>query len=148
MIKVILNENVIGQGGKGEVVDVADGFARNFLLPRGKAVIATPEALEKIAAEKGRERQKDEKIKAKNLGLKEKIEALELIVGKKAEGEKLFGALSGKEISRELEKSNLTIDPKKIIIPEAIKSVGDYQIGVKLDKNVTANLKIKIVAEK
>jgi len=148
MVKVILKEDVVGQGSRGQAVDVAEGFARNFLLPRGKAVIATPEALEKIEEEKSREQQKEDKIKEKNLALKEKIEALELEISKKAEGDKLFGALSGKEISQALEKQNITINPKKIKIPEAIKSLGDYKIGIMLDKNINAELKVKISAEK
>lgn len=148
MIKVILKEDVLGQGNKGQVVDVAEGFARNFLIPRAKAEIATPEAVKKIEEEKSREQQKEGKIKEKNLVLKEKIESLELAISKKAEGEKLFGSLSGKEISQELEKMNITIDPKKIKIPEAVKAVGDYKIGIILDKNIEAVLRVKITAEK
>jgi large subunit ribosomal protein L9 len=148
MIKVILKEDVIGQGSKGQVVDVADGFVRNFLLPRGKAVIATPEALKSIGEERENQQLKENRIKEKNLGLKGKIEALELVISKKAEGEKLFGSLSGKEISQELEKISITIDPKKINIPEAIKTLGEYKIGIILDKNVSAVLKVKIAAEK
>jgi len=148
MIKVILKEDVIGQGSKGQVVDVAEGFARNFLLPRDKAVIATPEAVSKIEKEQVLQLQKANKIKEKNLSLKGTIEALELEISKKAEGEKLFGALSGKEISQELEKKNITIDPKKIQIPEAVKALGNYKVGIILDKNVVAELKVKISAEK
>jgi large subunit ribosomal protein L9 len=148
MIKVILKEDVIGQGNKDQVVDVAEGFARNFLLPRAKAVIATPEALKKIEEEKGREQQKEDNIKEKNLALKERIGALELEISKKSEGDKLFGALSGKEISEALEKQGVTIDPKKIKIPEPVKSVGDYKIGIILDRNIKAELKVRVSAEK
>jgi len=148
MIKVILKEDVIGQGKKNDIVDVSDGFARNFLIPRGKAVIATSNGIKKIEEEKKKINLKKEKIDERNTELKEKIDALEIIIQKKSKGGKLFGSIAPKEISETLSQKGIEINPKNIFIKEPLKTVGDHKIEIILSKNIRAILKLKVVEEK
>lgn len=148
MIKVILKENIPGHGSKNDIVDVSDGFARNFLLPRNKAVIAIPDAIRKIEEEKSKISQKEEKIKEKNVNLKEKINSLEITIQGKAKEGRLFGSISPKEISETLSEKGIYIDPKKIIIAEAIKTIGTHKVGIMLDKDIRAILKVNVAGEK
>jgi len=147
MIKVILKENIPGHGSKNDVVDVSDGFARNFLIPRNKAVIAVPDAIRKIEEEKSRTNLKEEKIKEKNSRLEEKINSMEITIQGKAKEGRLFGSISSKEISETLSEKGIYIDPKKIIITEAIKTIGTHKVGIILDKDIQAILKINVVEE-
>lgn len=147
MIKVILQTDLTGQGKKGDVINVSPGFARNFLLPQNKAIIATENEVNKVEEEKSKSRAKEEEIRAKNLELKEEIESLEIEVKKKAKKGKLFGSLTPKEISEELKKNGLEADPKKIKIKSPIKSLGKHKVGIILDKNMEAALRVTIIEE-
>lgn len=146
MIKVILKDNVPGHGSKNDIVDVSEGFARNFLLPKNKAVLATPDTVKKIQEEKHQTEVKEEKIKEKNLALKSKIETLKLELKKKAKEGKLFGKINTREISESLAQKGLHIDPKKIIIDNPLNTLGEYKVGINLDKGLRAELTI-IVTE-
>ena len=140
-MKVILQQDVKGQGKKGQLVNVSDGYARNFLLPKKLAVIATAENARKAqeAAEKAEAEALSEKLK----GLTVKVSA------KAGEGGRLFGAVTAKEISECLaEQHGLTIAKTKLVLEEPIKACGGYQIRAKLGYEVTGTVKLMVTEEK
>ncbi|MBR0515647.1 MAG: 50S ribosomal protein L9 [Eubacterium sp.] len=145
-MKVILLEDVKALGKKGQIVDINDGYARNFVLPKKLGIEATPKNLNDLKLKK----QHDDKVAAENLAdakaLAEKIEKLTVNTKVKVgEGGKTFGSVSSKEISEELEKQhNIKIDKKKIVVKDAIKAVGGYTVAVKLHPDVTASLKVNV----
>lgn len=147
-MKVILLEDVKKVGKKGEIVEVSDAYARNVLLRQKSAVEATGVNLNTLKLQKANE----EKVAAENLAdakaLKEKIEKTTVVLKLKAgEGGKLFGAVSGKEIADAAkEQAGIEIDKKKIVMENAIRSVGDMSVTVKLHPQVKAELKVKVEA--
>lgn len=148
-MKVILKEDVKALGKKGKVCEVSDGYARNFLIPRGLAVEATQGNVQDLAHKQKQEELRKQKEKQAALDLSQKIENMDIIVKVKV-GEKgrLFGSVTNKEIAEVLEKEyQLKLDKRKIEVKEPIKGLGEYQVTVKLHFEVTANLKIKIEAQ-
>ncbi|WP_074015840.1 50S ribosomal protein L9 [Fusobacterium massiliense] len=146
-IQVILLEDVAGQGRKGEIVSVSDGYAHNFLLKNKKAVLATAEELQKIENRKKKEAKKHEEERQKAIEVKKILEGKVLTISvKSGENGKLFGAITSKEIASQIkEELNLDIDKKKI---EAnIKSLGTDEVSIKLFADVKAILKVNIVSK-
>ncbi|NTW05567.1 MAG: 50S ribosomal protein L9 [Peptococcaceae bacterium] len=147
-MKVVLLEDVKGQGKKGDVVNVAEGHARNFLLPRKLAVEATPVKLREISQQKAAsERQRSQELeKAKEMGTS--IEGLKVTLkAKVGEGGKLFGAIGNKDVAEGLlEQHGLNIDKKKIILKDPIKTLGEHEIVVKLHSTVQANILVSVEA--
>jgi large subunit ribosomal protein L9 len=133
-MKVILIEDVKKMGLKGEVKDVADGHARNYLIPQGLAIEATPARLKEIKEKQNKlaRQKKDEKARA--LSLKEKLEGQTIEVkAKTGGGDKLFGAITNKEIAEVIkERFKVDIDKKKIEMKEPIKHLGEYKVNIKL----------------
>ena len=148
-MKVILLEDVKALGKKGEIVDVNDGYARNFLLKTKKGVEATGKNLNDLKLQKANV----EKVAAETLvaaqELGKKIEAGKVEVAiKTGEGGKVFGSVSSKEISAAVEKQmGLKVDKKKIQLKEQIKTLGTHVVPVKLHAKVTAELKVVVKAE-
>ncbi|MDI6716422.1 MAG: 50S ribosomal protein L9 [Actinomycetota bacterium] len=149
-MKVILKETVGGLGKIGDIVDVADGYARNYLVPRGMAVIATPGALKEweqkrivIAKKEAQERESAQAV-ADSLRDKEvKIEA------KAGEGGKLYGSVTAKEIAAAIESQLKTrVDRKKVEIAASIKELGTYPITIKLYPGVETTVKVNVVESK
>ncbi|MBR7122868.1 MAG: 50S ribosomal protein L9 [Oscillospiraceae bacterium] len=145
-MKVILLQDVKGKGKKGQLLEISDGYARNFLLPRKLAVEATADAVntknmnDKAAAEKAaRER-------AEALEISRQLRELTLTVTAKGGGAgRLFGSVTNQEIADALkEKSGITIDKRKIVISDPIKSIGTYTVQCKLGYEITAPLTVKI----
>ena len=146
-IQVILLEDVAGQGRKGEIVSVSDGYAHNFLLKNKKAVLATAEELQKIENRKKKEAKKHEEERQKAIEVKKILEGKVLTISvKSGENGKLFGAITSKEIASQIkEELNLDIDKKKI---EAnIKSLGIDEVNIKLFADVKAILKVNVVSK-
>ncbi|MNB71042.1 50S ribosomal protein L9 [compost metagenome] len=148
-MKVIFIKDVKGQGKKGQVKEVSEGYATNFLLPRGMARPATDgnvKTLENQAAAEQR-RKEQEKEEAQKLG--EKLSALTLDMKAKAgEGGRLFGAITSKQIAEVLAKQNsITIDKRKIELEEPIRHLGTTQVQVKLHTEVKAVLKVQVTEE-
>lgn len=141
-IKVILTQDVAGQGRKGELVSVSEGYAKNFILKNNKGMLATDEALKKIENDKKKAAKRDEAEKEKAMELKKLLEKDKLILDVKVGNNgKLFGAITNKEISAEIEnKFGKKIDRKKI--DGNIKSVGEHKVIVKLHKDVKAEMTI------
>ncbi|UWG97241.1 50S ribosomal protein L9 [Dehalobacter sp. DCM] len=147
-MKVILKEDVKSLGKKGKVCEVSDGYARNFLIPRGLAVEATQGNVQDLAHKQRLEDKRKQKEKQEALDLCEKIKTLNLVLRVKV-GEKgrLFGSVTNKEIADVLEKEyGLKLDKRKIEVKESIKGLGEFPITVKLHPEVTANLSITIEA--
>ena len=148
-MKVILIEDVKSLGKKGEIVNVNDGYARNFILPKKLGLEATSKNLNDLKLQK----QNDEKVAQEKLdaakALAEEIKEKSITVKIQAGVEgKVFGSISSKEIATEAKKQlNMDIDKKKIVIPDAIKSLGTYNVNIKLHKDVTATLTVKVEAK-
>ncbi len=144
---IILKEDVSGLGYKDDVVEVKDGYGRNYLIPYGKAVIATPSAL-KVLAENQRQRaHKLAKIKADAEALAASLKDVKLTIGAKTSATgTIFGSVNSIQIAEALEKLGFNID-RKIIEIEPVKEVGEYVATVKLHKDVTAQVPFEVVAE-
>ena len=148
-MKVILLSDVKGTGKKDEIVEVSDGFARNFLFNKKLAEQATKENLNKLNAKKKAEMAKKEKEleKAKVIAEQLKKTTLKIIV-KAGENGKIFGGVTALQISEGLKKDyNIDIDKKKINLSETIKNVGRFLVDVKVYEGVTAKLAVNIVAK-
>ena len=146
-MELILKEDVINLGYKDDIVKVKDGYGRNYLIPTGKAVIATPSA-KKVLAENLRQRaHKLAKIKADAVELGQKLEAVALtIAAKVSETGTIFGSVGAMQIAEELAKLGFEID-RKIIAVESVKAVGSYTATVKLHKEVAVKVPFTVVAE-
>lgn len=147
-MKVILKQDVKGLGKKGKICEVSDGYARNYLIPRGLAIEATEGNVQDLAHKQKQEELRRQKEKEEAMKLAAKIETLEVVIKVKV-GEKgrLFGSVTNKEIADVLEKEyQLKLDKRKIEIKEPFKSLGEYEATVKLHPEVTANMKIKVEA--
>lgn len=139
-VKVILTEDVAGQGRKGDTVVVSEGYAKNYIIKNNKGILATPEALKKIENQKKKLAKREEEEKEKALEVKKLLESGKLFLNVKVGNNgKLFGAITNKEISLEIEKKyGKKIDRKKI--EGSIKDLGEHKVSVKLYKDVKAEI--------
>jgi large subunit ribosomal protein L9 len=147
-IQVILQHDVEKLGKSGELVRVRPGFARNFLLPRQLAVPATEAAVRRIEHERAVAVAKAEKAKKEARELAAKLEGLAIkIVQKAGEDGKLFGSVTVKDIAAVIAVAGVEIDRKKLVLKDAIKSTGTFDVTVKLLPDVTATVKVEVVAK-
>ena len=146
-MEVVLLDDVKALGKKGQIVKVNDGYARNFILPKKLGVEATPKNLNDLKLQKANAA----KVAAEQLAaakeLAEKLADLSVTVSIKAgEGGRAFGSVSGKEIAQAAkEQLNMEIDKKKLVLPEPLKTFGTHQVSIKLHKDVTGTLAVKVV---
>ncbi len=146
-MKVIFTKNVKGQGKIGEVKNVSDGYATNFLFKNNMAVPATASALNAIEQAKAAEEHRRQQEHAAAKETAKKLEETTLILPiKVSENGKIFGSLTSQMIADELLKQDIELDKRKIVLTENIKAVGKYNIEVRLYPEVTANLKLEVVA--
>jgi ribosomal protein L9 len=148
-MKVILLEDVKKLGKKDEIIEVSSGYARNFLIPNKKAIVADNINLNKLEGKKSKENHIKE-LSLEHAKEIKKIIAKEILVikAKKGKDDRLFGTITNSEISKELKKKyDIDIDRKKIIVENPIKIVGEYIITIKLEQGVIADLKVDIVGE-
>ncbi|MGO9338405.1 MAG: 50S ribosomal protein L9 [Terracidiphilus sp.] len=147
-MEVILKEDVINLGHRGDVVKVADGYGRNFLLPRKLALQATEEnkaVIEQMKNASAR-RSASEKVQAEELVAK--LEPLVLTFTRKSgESGQLFGSVTSADIAADLASKGFEVDRRKIALNEPLKTLGDHSVTIKLHREVTAHLKVKVVAE-
>ncbi len=147
-MKVILKADIKGVGKKDEIINASDGYARNFLFPKNLAVEANSENMSKLKAQKdaNQYRKDTEKEDAKKIA--EKLTKIMVRIQVKAgENGKIFGGVSAKDISENLEKQhNIKIDKKKIDLKETIKTLGAHNIDVKLYEGVSGKIKIDVVS--
>jgi len=147
-MRVILREDVDKLGRRGEVVKVAQGYGRNFLVPKGLAYIHTPGNAKRVELERRFLHVKEtrEKQEAEDLG-RRLAQTSTTIVRKVGENETLYGSVTNADVSEALEKEGFTIDKRKILLEEPLKTLGIYTVPVKLHPEVTAELKVWVVKE-
>ncbi len=147
-MEVILKEDVANLGHRGDVVKVADGYGRNFLLPRKLALQATQAnkaVIEQMKASAAR-RSATEKIQAEELLTK--LEPVVLSFTRKSgENGQLFGSVTSADIATDLEAKGFEVDRRKIQLSDPLKSLGDYTVAIKLHREVTAHIKVQVVAD-
>ena len=146
-MQVVLLEDVKSLGKKGEIVKVNEGYARNFILPRKLGVEATPKNLNDLKLKKANEEKVAAKLleEARELGAKLEKASVTLSI-KAGENGKAFGSVSSKEISKAVqEQLGLDIDKKKLVLADPIKTLGTHEVPVKLHRDVTAKLSVKVV---
>ena len=148
-MKVILKQDIKGVGRKDEIINASDGYARNFLLPKGLAVEANNENMSKLKAKEDSKAYKKEIEKEEAKKVAEKLAGIQLKVEvKSGENGKIFGGVSAKEIAQELEKQhNIIIDKKKIDLKETIKTLGIQTVDIKLFEGIIGKLKVDVIAK-
>jgi large subunit ribosomal protein L9 len=143
-MKIILLEDIRSLGKKGDAKEVSEGYARNFLIPKRMAEVATPEAMQKISEMKKKEKEQQEAERAKNRDLAEKISKMKISISAKEKKGKLFGSVTPKQIVEELEKQGLNISQGCVMIKETIKRTGEFEVGIKLSEEIFAKLKLEV----
>ncbi len=146
-MQVIFLKDLRGQGKKGDIKDVSDGYAINFLIKKGYAVKKTETSLNKLNNEKEETKKLDEKNTKEALELSKKLKDITLkFIAKKGKMDKMFGSISSKQIKEELEKKGYTFDKKQIKM-EAINSFGFHNVEINLYKNINAIIKVEVKGE-
>jgi large subunit ribosomal protein L9 len=147
-MEIILIEDVPSLGNAGDLVKVSDGYARNYLLPRKKAVRATAVSLKAVEREQHSIEYKQDKLEQEAQDLAQRIEEISCTVAKPAGEEgKLFGAVTSADIEDALREQGVSVDRKKIVLDEPIKNLGVYTVSLKLHPQVMAQLKLWVVKE-
>ncbi|TKD67672.1 50S ribosomal protein L9 [Pseudalkalibacillus hwajinpoensis] len=147
-MKVIFLEDVKGKGKKGEVKNVADGYARNHLLKNNLAVEANNANMKTLKAKQKSDDKKAQQELDEANALKETIESLEVeLQTKSGEGGRLFGSITSKNIAEELKKKDIKVDKRKIELDEPIRSLGYTDVPIKLHHDVTATVKVHVVEQ-
>ncbi len=147
-MNVILKTDVKNLGQVGEVISVKDGYARNFLIPKGLAVEANIKNVKSLEHEKKKIEEIAKKTKSSSENLSSKLSNMNLIMRAKVGGEeKLFGSITAMDISEALKKEGFEIDKRKIQLEEPIKRLGDYTVNIKIHQDISAKLNISVNAE-
>jgi large subunit ribosomal protein L9 len=147
-MKVILKEDIKHVGKMGQIVDVADGYARNYLIPKGLVTEASTKNIKFLEHEKRIIQEKSKKIRNSAQDLAHRISSLTISIKAKAGEEgKLFGSITTMDVAEALQKEGVEIDKKKISLEEPIKRLGSYTVNIKLHHDVSAPLNIQIVEE-
>ncbi len=147
-MKVILKEQVKNLGDIGQIVDVSNGYARNYLIPRGLAVEANVKNIRSLEHEKNLLQEKARKARNSAQELSNKLANMSIVIKAKAGEEgKLFGSITSMDIAEKLKNEGIEIDKKKIILDEPIKRLGKYSVNIKLFSDVTSMVNIEIMPE-
>jgi large subunit ribosomal protein L9 len=147
-MEVILREDVEKLGARGEMVKVANGYARNFLLPRRLAVAATDSNKKIVEQERQAHLRRDAKEVADATDLGKMMSDLSVTISQKAgENNQLFGSVNSKDIADLLEKQGYTIERRKIILPEPIKTLGEFKVPLRLHRDVTTEITVHVTKE-
>ena len=145
-MKVILREEIPALGKLGDIVEVRKGYARNFLIPKKKALEATERNIKALEMEKSLARLKLERKKAKAQKVAEQLRDMTCIIEQKVgEDDKLYGSVTSMDVVEKLESQGITVDRRKIHLPEPIKQLGDFTVTIKLHPEVTADVTVKVV---
>ena len=145
-MKIILLQDVEGKGKKGQMIEVSDGYARNFMLPKKMAIEATPDAINTMKMNDKATQERIAREKAEALALSKQLREMTLTVTAKGGGNgRLFGSVTNQEIADSLAKAaGIKLDKRKIVISDSIKNVGTYTVTCKLGYEITAPLTVKI----
>jgi large subunit ribosomal protein L9 len=147
-MEVILREHVEHLGERGQIVKVADGYARNFLLPRKLALPATEGNRKHVERERKIMEAKEADQKALAEGLAARLQAIDIEIARRVgDTEQLYGSVTASDVADFLKAKGVVIDRRKLILPEPIKALGEYDVPVKLHRQVTVPLKVKVVRE-
>ena len=147
-MQVILKEDILNLGYKDDIVSVKDGYGRNYLIPQGKAVIASESARKDLAENLKQRAHKIAKIKQDAQDLAAKIEGISLTIATKASATgKIYGSVTNIQIAEALAKLGHEIDRKIIVVKDAVKEIGSYKAVVKLHKEVNVEIPFEVVAE-
>jgi large subunit ribosomal protein L9 len=147
-MEVILRETIDTLGRAGQVVKVKSGYARNYLLPRKLAYLATPGNLKVIEFERQSLIRKEAKQKGESEQLKNLLDAVQIVIRRKVgEQNTLYGSVTNSDVADELEKKGFQLEKRKIHMDDHIKQLGDFEIPIRLFKDVTAVVKLKVEAE-
>jgi len=145
-IEIILKEHVENLGRRGEIVRVAHGYARNYLFPRKLALAVTAENKRQIERERAKAETRDAEEQLTAQALATRIEAIELSIGRRVgENDTLFGSVTSADIADGLAERGLPVDRRRIQLADPLKMLGDHAVPVKLHREVTAQIKVKIV---
>ena len=145
-MKVILLQDVKGKGKKGQMLEVSDGYARNFMLPRKLAIEATPDAINTMKMNDKATQERIAREKADSMAISKQLREMTVTVTAKGGGAgRLFGSVTNQEIADALAKTGIKLDKRKIVIAEPIKNVGTYTVTCKLGYEISAPLTAKIV---
>lgn len=144
-MKVILLQDVRGKGKKGQMLEVSDGYARNYMLPRKIAMEATPDAINTMRMNDKAIQERQAREREEAMELSKRMKAMTLTVYAKGGGAgRLFGSVTSQEIADALQSQGITLDKRKIVMDEPIKNVGTYTVRCKLGYEITAQLTVKI----
>ncbi len=147
-MKIILKENVADLGYKDDIVEVKDGYGRNYLIPQGKAIIASAAALKQLAEDQKQRAHKIAKIKADAEAAAAALDGVKLTIGAKTSSTgTVFGSVNAIQIAEALEKLGHNVDRKIIYIKEPVKEVGVYTATIKFHKEVSKDIEFEVVAE-
>jgi len=147
-MEIILKEDVINLGYKGDIVNVKSGYGRNFLIPTKKAVLATESAKKMLAEDMKQRAHKLERLKNEAIELAEKVKDITLTVGAKTSTTgKIFGAVGPIQIAEAFEKAGYAVDRRVIALKEPVKEIGSYKATLKLHKEVSVEVAFEVVSE-
>jgi large subunit ribosomal protein L9 len=147
-MEVILRAHVDHLGRRGEIVKVADGYARNYLLPRKLALPVTPGNRQQIERERAKFEAKELEEKRVAEAAAERLGGVEIVIARKVgETNALYGSVTASDIAEALGASGFPVDRRKLVLPEALKQLGEVDVPVKLHREVTATVKVKVVPE-
>src|SRR3984893_6213476 len=147
-MEVILRAHVDNLGRRGEIVKVADGYARNYLLPRKLALLATEGNRKQIERERAKLDARESEEKGLSEAMAARMGGLEIVIARKVgETEALYGSVTSADIAEALAAKGFEIDRRKLHLPEPIKKLGEYDVPLKLHREVTTKVKVRVVAE-
>jgi large subunit ribosomal protein L9 len=145
-IEVILKDHVEHLGSRGEIVKVADGYARNYLFPRKLALAVTAENKRQVERERAKAEAREAEERTIATALQQRLEAIDLQIARRVgENDTLYGSVTSADIAEALQAQSFTVDRRKIQLADPIKAIGEHNVPLKLHRDVTATLKVKVV---
>lgn len=147
-MKLILRADLADLGKRGDLVEVADGYARNYLLPRKLALLATDGNKKRVERERKIAEAREAEERAASEAIATRLSALELAFTRKVgDTEQLYGSVTNQDLADALKAKGFDVDRRKILLPDAIKALGDFTVPVRLHRDVTAQLKVTVAKE-
>ncbi len=147
-MRVILRQNVDDLGLEGDILDVSKGYARNYLIPKGIVLEATPQNIKLTEMQRKKIEVRRLKVKEDAEKVRDRLAELTVQIPQKVgEEEKLYGSVTNMDIAAKLEEKSVMIDKKKILLDKPIKTLGDFEVGIKLHPDVVATVKVVVVPE-
>lgn len=147
-MKIILREDIHTLGRSGEMVEVRDGYARNYLLPKKLAVVASEKNIRQLEHDRRVIAAHQAKMRASATAIAQKLEQVALTIARKVgDQDKLYGSVTALDIADALSEKGVRIDRRALVMPEPIKSIGQFEIDVRLHHDVTGKVKLEVVAE-